>query len=66
MSLLGPAAALAYQTVRCSALNAEEMRREGGLEALLEAISRCSPMIGLSSKTDDVPVQVLIRHKVFG
>lgn len=57
-SLLGAGAALAYQTVRCSALNAEELRREGGLEALLEAICRCSPMIGLSSKPDDIPVQV--------
>ncbi len=50
--------ALAYQTVRCSALNAEELRREGGLEALLEAISRCIPMIGTSSKPEDVAVQV--------
>ena len=50
--------ALAYQTVRCSALNAEELRREGGLEALLEAIGRCIPMIGGSSKPEDVAVQV--------
>ena len=57
-SLLGAGIGLAHQTVRCSALNAEELRREGGLEALLEAISRCIPMIGLSSKPDDVPVQV--------
>ena len=57
-SLLGAGAALAYQTVRCSALNAEELRREGGLEALLEAMTRCIPMIGLSSKADDVPVEV--------
>ena len=59
-SLLGAGAALAYQTVRCSALNAEELRREAGLEALIEAISRCIPMIGLSSKPDDVPVQVFL------
>jgi len=57
-SLLAAGSALAHQTVRCSALNVEELRREGGLEALLEAISRCIPMIGLSSKPDDVPVQV--------
>lgn len=49
---------MAYQTVRCSALNAEELRREGGLESFLEAISRCIPMIGASSKLEDVAVQV--------
>lgn len=57
-SLLGAGVALAYQTVRCSALNAEELRREGGLESLLEAITRCIPMIGTSSKSEDVAVQV--------
>ena len=61
-SLLGAGIGLAHQTVRCSALNAEELRREGGLEALLEAISRCIPMIGLSSKPDDVPVQVHLPY----
>jgi len=46
------------QTVRCSALNAEELRREGGLEALLEAVTRCVPMIGQSSTSQDVAVEV--------
>ncbi|KZS16300.1 DnaJ subfamily C member 13 [Daphnia magna] len=60
-SLLGAGVALAYQTVRCSALNAEELRREGGLESFLEAISRCIPMIGSSSKLEDVAVQVCMH-----
>lgn len=33
--LLSAAAETAYYTVNCSALNAEELRREGGLEVIL-------------------------------
>jgi DnaJ family protein C protein 13 len=64
-SLLAAGSALAHQTVRCSALNVEELRREGGLEALLEAITRCIPMISVSSKPDDVPVQVSYQFRSF-
>lgn len=32
--LLSAAAETAYYTVNCSALNAEELRREGGLEVI--------------------------------
>ncbi|KAK2708864.1 hypothetical protein QYM36_014478, partial [Artemia franciscana] len=56
--LLSAAAEVAYHTVKCSALNAEELRREGGLEALLEAFSRCSGILNKSSVPEDVAVQV--------
>ncbi|XP_072942508.1 dnaJ homolog subfamily C member 13 [Epargyreus clarus] len=45
-ALLPAACELAHATVRCSALNAEELCREGGLEVLLEALSRCVAVLG--------------------
>ncbi|GFQ70979.1 dnaJ homolog subfamily C member 13 [Trichonephila clavata] len=59
--LLAAAAETAYHTVNCSALNAEELRREGGLEALQEAFSRCVGVLSRSSKTEDLSVQVCIH-----
>ncbi|XP_066249736.1 dnaJ homolog subfamily C member 13 [Euwallacea similis] len=59
--LLASAAELAYHTVNCSALNAEELRRQNGLEVLLEAFSRCVDVLSRSSKSDDVAVQVCIH-----
>jgi DnaJ family protein C protein 13 len=78
--LLSCASELAYHTVDCCALNAEELRREGGidvserthyvsifrsadvllyvLQALLEALSRCVAVLGLSSKPTDCAVRV--------
>ncbi|XP_072378328.1 dnaJ homolog subfamily C member 13 [Diabrotica undecimpunctata] len=56
--LLTAACELAYHTVHCSALNAEELRRENGLEVLLEAYTRCVDVLNNSSKPDEVPVQV--------
>ncbi|XP_046608377.1 dnaJ homolog subfamily C member 13 isoform X1 [Neodiprion virginianus] len=56
--LLAAASELAYHTVHCSALNAEELRREGGLEVMLEAYSRCVSVLNNSSKPNDVAVQV--------
>ncbi|KAG5881132.1 hypothetical protein JTB14_020836 [Gonioctena quinquepunctata] len=56
--LLAAACKLAYHTVDCSALNAEELRRESGLEVLLEAYTRCVNVMNKSSKPDEVPVQV--------
>ncbi|XP_061777667.1 dnaJ homolog subfamily C member 13-like isoform X1 [Nerophis ophidion] len=56
--LLPAAAELAFHTVNCSALNAEELRRENGIEILLEALSRCVSVLTASSKTDDMAVQV--------
>ncbi|XP_014205201.1 dnaJ homolog subfamily C member 13 isoform X1 [Copidosoma floridanum] len=59
--LLAAASELAYHTVHCSALNAEELRREGGLEILLEAYSRCVSVLSKSSKPNDVAVQVCMH-----
>ncbi|CAG9764959.1 unnamed protein product [Ceutorhynchus assimilis] len=59
--LLASAAELAYHTVNCSALNAEELRRQNGLEILLEAFSRCVDVLSKSSKPDDVAVQVCMH-----
>ncbi|XP_037090468.1 dnaJ homolog subfamily C member 13-like isoform X2 [Pollicipes pollicipes] len=56
--LLAAATEVAYYTVRCSALNAEELRRERGLELLQSAYSRCCSVLSKSSRPDDVAVQV--------
>ncbi|XP_012268108.2 dnaJ homolog subfamily C member 13 isoform X2 [Athalia rosae] len=56
--LLDAASELAYHTVHCSALNAEELRREGGLEVLLQAYTRCVSVLNNSSKPNEVAVQV--------
>ncbi|KAG9355930.1 hypothetical protein JZ751_000774 [Albula glossodonta] len=52
--LLPAATELAFHTVNCSALNAEELRRENGIEAL----SRCVAVLTASSKPEDMAVQV--------
>lgn len=56
--LLSAASELAYHTVHCSALNAEELRRENGLEVLLEAYTRCVNVLNNSSKWNETGVQV--------
>lgn len=56
--LLAAASELAYYTVHCSALNAEELRREGGLEVLLDAYTRCVSVLNNSSKGSEIAVQV--------
>ncbi|XP_035285629.1 dnaJ homolog subfamily C member 13-like isoform X1 [Anguilla anguilla] len=56
--LLPSATELAFHTVNCSALNAEELRRENGIEVLLEALSRCVAVLTASSKPEDMAVQV--------
>uniref|UniRef100_A0A8C7UDY3 J domain-containing protein n=1 Tax=Oncorhynchus mykiss TaxID=8022 RepID=A0A8C7UDY3_ONCMY len=56
--LLPAAIELAFHTVNCSALNAEELRRERGIEILLDALSRCVAVLTASSKSDDMAVQV--------
>ncbi|CAJ0944421.1 unnamed protein product, partial [Mesorhabditis belari] len=60
-SLLAAAIELAKWTLQSSALNAEQLRRENGLEALQLAFERCAPMINLSSKPDDMATQVCER-----
>jgi len=56
--LLAAASECAYHTVRCSALNAEELRREQGLEALYNAFERCVSVLSASSQEHDVAVDV--------
>ncbi|XP_043082003.1 dnaJ homolog subfamily C member 13-like isoform X3 [Puntigrus tetrazona] len=57
-ALLPAAAELAFHTVNCSALNAEELRRESGIEVLMEALSRCVSVLTASSRAEDMAVQV--------
>ncbi|XP_058835825.1 dnaJ homolog subfamily C member 13 isoform X1 [Topomyia yanbarensis] len=57
--LLSAASELCYHTVHCSALNAEELRREEGIEALLEAYSRCVSIMGVDSQKDSLHYQVI-------
>ncbi|KAG5676781.1 hypothetical protein PVAND_006590 [Polypedilum vanderplanki] len=57
--LLNAASELCYHTVHCSALNAEELRREGGLEALLEAYSRCVSIMSADSTSADLHYQII-------
>lgn len=51
--LLTNSTELAYQTIKCSSLNAEELRRENGLEYLNEAFTRCVNMLSQYSKDGD-------------
>lgn len=56
--LLAYACEAAYHTLRCSSKNAEELRRENGLEVLQQALSRCASVLSASSDLDDVCVQM--------
>lgn len=56
--LLSAAAELCFHTINCSALNAEELRRESGIEVLQEAYTRCVAVINNSSKQDERAVDV--------
>lgn len=57
--LLNAASELCYHTVHCSSLNAEELRREGGLEALLEAYSRCVSIMNADSTPVELHYQII-------
>ncbi len=59
--LLVHAVELAYHTVNCSPLNAEELRRESGIEVLQSSFARCVSMLGSMSGMDDVVVQVCLH-----
>ncbi|PIO57219.1 hypothetical protein TELCIR_21377, partial [Teladorsagia circumcincta] len=56
-ALLSAAVELANHTLMSSALNAEQLRREQGLEALQIAFDRCVPVITASSTPTDMAVQ---------
>lgn len=57
--LLQAAAELCYHTVHCSALNAEELRRSDGLEALLEAYGRCVSIMSADSNPSQLHFQII-------
>lgn len=56
--LLAYACETAYHTLRCSSKNAEELRRENGLEVLQQSFSRCASVLSPSSEPEDVCVQM--------
>lgn len=55
-SLLAAAAELTYHTINCSALNAEELRRERGLEVVYDFFLSFCSMVILKTVMDDFPV----------
>lgn len=57
--LLQAAAELCYHTVHCSALNAEELRRTDGLEALLDAYGRCVSIMSADSNPEQLHFQII-------
>uniref|UniRef100_A0A8D8SG75 DnaJ homolog subfamily C member 13 n=1 Tax=Cacopsylla melanoneura TaxID=428564 RepID=A0A8D8SG75_9HEMI len=57
-SLLGAAVELAYHTVQCSALNAQELNNEGGFQCLHVAFTRCLSVLTHSLSGSEMPVQV--------
>ncbi|CAH0774017.1 unnamed protein product [Bemisia tabaci] len=59
--ILTAASELAYHTVNCSALNAEELNREHGFNDLLDAFSRCASVLSQSSKPNDMAVNVCLH-----
>ncbi|XP_023933252.1 dnaJ homolog subfamily C member 13-like [Lingula anatina] len=59
--LLEASSELAFHTVNCSALNAEELRRESGIETLQEAFSRCVGVLSSSTKPEELAVKVCIH-----
>jgi DnaJ family protein C protein 13 len=58
VELLAASCELAHLTVACSKLNAEELRRNNGIDALAKALSRCISVIGHKTSDDEVSVKV--------
>ena len=58
--LLPAACELAYHTVNTSPLNAEELRRDGGLETLQEAFQRCVGITPHETKSDTTACRVIL------
>lgn len=56
--LLGHACKVVYYSIKCSALNAEELRREQGLQILYEILNRCVTMLSASSSPKDLATKV--------
>ncbi|KAF0992758.1 hypothetical protein HZS_1417, partial [Henneguya salminicola] len=57
--LLLPAVELAHNTISCSALNAEELRREKGMTVLSNVFDRCIDFITYRSKPNDLNVLII-------
>lgn len=57
--LMSAATELCYHTVHCSILNAEELRRVGGIETLLDAYSRCVSILSVDTSTKSLHYQVI-------
>lgn len=60
-TLLASACELVYYTIKCSALNAEELRRENGIEAINDAFGRCVTMLSQYSKDEETDMSVQVR-----
>ena len=54
VGVLDAACELAYYTVTTSPLNAEELKRESGIEILAQALERCLGVVGRQAR-DDLP-----------
>ncbi|XP_037280971.2 receptor mediated endocytosis 8 [Rhipicephalus microplus] len=59
--LLGVATETAWHTLRCSPLNVEELRREGGLQLLERALSCSVDMLSHSSQKGALEVDVMMH-----
>ena len=57
LPLLPSSTELAYHTVHCSALNAEELRREHGLLILRDAMLKCFTAVTNDSKVEEFQVK---------
>lgn len=57
-SLLLAGVELAYHTVQCSALNAQELNSEAGFQTLHVAFTRCMSVLSNSLKGNEMPVLV--------
>ncbi|XP_064647249.1 dnaJ homolog subfamily C member 13-like isoform X1 [Lineus longissimus] len=56
--ILAASSELCYHTVNTSALNAEELRRENGIEILQDAYTRCVSTLSAMTKPEELAVQV--------
>lgn len=56
--LLAHACKTVYHSVKCSALNAEELRREEGLDILYNILNRCVSVLSASSTPKDLATKV--------
>lgn len=58
-NLLLPSVQLAHNTISCSALNAEELRRENGIQVLSAVFDRCINMITYKSEHNDSYILII-------